>query len=108
MKKTIIPTLALMLIGIFAQAQTESKELKQTLYLSKQLNITDSLTTQVETIMANYKTNAAKVMENKKFTPEEMRTKIEALIEDKNNKLKKILSEDQLQKFLPTSEKKKE
>lgn len=86
----------------------ESLKSKQSTYLSKQINITDSLAAQVENIMATYKASASKVMESKKLNPEEMRIKIDALIEEKNVKLKKNLTEEQLDKLLPTTEKKKD
>ncbi len=94
-----------MLSASFAHAQTESPITTQKTYLSKQLNITDSLSTKVESIMATYKADAGKVMESKKLNPQEMRLKIDALIEDKNTKLKKILTEEQPDKLLPTTEK---
>lgn len=107
MKKLIISTLTIILISTFVQAQTDSLKYKPTSYLGKQLNITDSLATQVETILADYKPNANKVAENKKLNAANMRIKIDALIADKNTKLKKILTEEQLFKLLPTTEKKK-
>ena len=57
--------------------------------------------------MADYKTNASKVAESKKLGPQEMRTKIDVLIEEKNNKLKKLLTQEQLNRLLPTTEIKK-
>ena len=108
MKNIIITSLVIMLSITLAFAQTDSLKSQQNSYLSKQLNITDALATQVEGIMAAYKTNAGKLAENKKLDPTEMRAKIDALIEEKNSKLKKILTEEQLNKFLPTSEKKKD
>lgn len=107
MKAITLFTLAILLTCSFAQAQINSLNNKPTTYLGKQLNITDSIAKQVETILADYKTNANKVTDNKKLNAAEMRTKIDALIEDKNIKLKKILTEEQLFKFLPTTEKKK-
>ncbi len=105
MKKTLLPTVAILLGVSLAQAQTESSSTTQKTYLSKQLNITDSLSTNVESIMATYKADTGKVMESKKLNPQEMRLKIDALIEEKNVKLKKILNEEQLDKLLPTSKK---
>ena len=73
------------------QAQTESPSTIQKTYLSKQLNITDSLSKKVESIMAIYKADAGKVAESKKLSPQEMRAKIDALMEEKNSKLKSCL-----------------
>ena len=72
------------------------------------MNITDALATQVESIMVDYKTNAGKVMESKKLDPTQMRAKMDALIEEKNLKLKKILTSEQLNTLLPTTEQKKD
>lgn len=108
MRKIIILMLALVLTCFFAQAQTDSLKNKQTSYLSKQLNITNALAIEVESIMASYKTSANKIIDNKKLDPEEIRTKIDILIEEKNIKLKKILTQEQLDKLLPTTEKRKD
>ncbi|MFC5283645.1 hypothetical protein [Pedobacter alpinus] len=108
MKKIIILSMAIVFIATFAQAQTDSLKNKQNSYLSKQLNITDSLAKQVESIMATYKTDAGKLMDSKKLDPTEMRAKMDALIVEKNLKLKKILTAEQLNKLLPTTEKKKD
>ncbi len=105
MKKTLTFTFAILLTGLLAQAQTESPNTTQKTYLSKQLNITDSLSTEVESIMATYKADAGKVAESKKLSPQEMRAKIDVLIDEKNAKLKKILTDEQLDKLLPTTEK---
>ncbi|WP_017256995.1 hypothetical protein [Pedobacter arcticus] len=108
MKKILITTLTIMLTGLFAKAQTEGPKQSQKLELSKQLNITNAVAIQVEAIMADYKTNASKVAESKKLAPQEMRTKIDVLIEEKNNKLKKLLTQEQLNKLLPTTERTKQ
>lgn len=106
MKKFTTTVFAVMLTATFAPAQTIKND--QIKYLSKQINVSDSLASIVESIMATYKVSVSKIMESKNLNPDEMRIKIDALIEERKFKLKKILTEEQLDKLLPTTEKKKD
>lgn len=56
--------------------------------------------------MDDYKAAANLLVNDKNLTQEELRTKFNILIDEKNSKLEKILTEPQLQKMIPSSERK--
>ena len=74
-------------------------------YLSKSLSVSQSKAQQVVSILGEYKDNAKKVISNKNLTQDALRVKLNRLIDDKNSSLEKILTEQQLQKIVPSTEK---
>lgn len=89
-----------------AHAQ-KADSLKQEAYvahISKTLSVSESKAKQVAAIMADYKANAHKAVDDKSLSPLALRAKLDTLIAEKNSRLEKILTEQQLQKIIPTTE----
>ncbi len=84
--------------------QTDSLQKAHAKYLSKELAISDFTANQVVVIMDNYKQNAKKALNNKALKPEEVKAKMDLLIDEKNKQLALLLNEQQLRKIIPTSE----
>ena len=111
MKKAILlPTIifcsVLLANTAYGQKTDSVKTQEYTKYLAKELASTEKTAQQVATIMDDYKAAANILVNDKTVTQEELRTKFTVLIDEKNSKLEKILTEPQLQKMIPSSERK--
>jgi hypothetical protein len=111
MKKTILlPTIILCTVVLvntaYGQKTDSLKTLQQTKYLAKELAITEKTAQQVATIMDDYKAAANLLVNDKTITQQQLKEKFDILIDEKNSKLEKILTEPQLQKMIPNSERK--
>jgi hypothetical protein len=90
----------------FGQKNDSLKTVQQTEYIAKELTINKVTAQQVATIMDDYKTAANLLVNDKTITQQQLKEKFETLIDQKNIKLEKILTELQLQKIIPPSERK--
>jgi hypothetical protein len=72
--------------------------------VQSRLGISDATSASVMTIMDAYKDSLNIVINDKRLTANEQRNKIDALIEQKNRNLKKILTDIQLRKYVPVTE----
>lgn len=101
--------IAATLFGTHAYSQ-QADSLKQARikYISKDLTVTDSTAEKVIVILDQYKEAAKQLINDKNLTEDIRRVKFDMLIDEKNNKLQKILTEQQLQKMVPSSERRKE
>ncbi len=103
-------TFAIMLLvsTVFAKQaysqETDSLKQVRIKYIGKDLAITDQKAQQVVLILDQYKENAKIAIGDKSLTPEELTVKMDQLIDEKNMKLKKILTEEQSNKLIPTTE----
>lgn len=87
--------------------QPDSLKKAQVKYLSKDLSLSESSATQVVTIMDTYKESAKKVISNKALTPADKKVRLDKLIDEKNKQLSTLLTEQQFNKVVPTSERAK-
>lgn len=111
MKNHIFLTTSIILIFLltniaYGQKTDSLKVTQEEQYLVKELAVTQKIAVQVASIMNDYKTAANVLVNDKTITQEELRTKFNILIDEKNSKLEKILTEPQLQKMIPTTERK--
>jgi hypothetical protein len=109
MKKIYLFALFLILsISNRASAQ-EADSVKQhrITYLRKELGVPQAKATEVAQIIDNYKLKAKALSNNTSLTEEDKRFKFQELIDAKNASLTKILTEQQLQKIVPSTERKK-
>jgi hypothetical protein len=91
-----------------AQAQqTDSLKQVRVNWLSKELSITKEKAQQISLIMDQYKASANLAINDKSLNEETLRTKINQLIDEKNTKLKQLLTEEQSNKLIPTTERKR-
>jgi hypothetical protein len=91
-----------------AQAQqTDSLKEARTSWLSKELAVTKAKALQVASILDQYKENAKIAIDDKSLTPETLRAKLDQLIDEKNTKLKQLLTAEQSNKIIPTTERKR-
>ncbi|MGB4776060.1 MAG: hypothetical protein WBP45_12855 [Daejeonella sp.] len=73
-------------------------------YLRQTLSVTEQKAEQVQVILNQYKENAKLLISDKNLTEDTRRAKFEQLVDDKNSRLKKILTEEQSNKLIPTTE----
>ena len=110
MKKLTI-TLLISTAAFFSQKahaqQADSLKQVRVNWLSKELSITQEKAQQVASIMDQYKENAKIAIDDKSLTQETLRAKMDLLIDEKNTKLKKILTEEQSSKIIPTTERRR-
>ncbi|WP_276359155.1 hypothetical protein [Daejeonella sp. H1SJ63] len=87
--------------------QADSLKQAHIKYISKSLAVPEGIAQQVAFILDQYKEKAKASINDKSLTGDSLRVKLDQLIDDKNSKLKKILTEQQLQKIVPTTERRK-
>ncbi len=108
MKKTYLIVLFALLTfygtEVFSQQPDSLKQVKIN-SLRKDLSIDKSNAEKVIQVMDEYKLSAKAVIENNVLSETEKRDKLNLLIDDKNANLKKLLNEKQLEKVIPTTEK---
>lgn len=92
--------------NLYAQ-EPDSLKQAHVKYLTKELSVTDAKARQVAAIMDDYKTKAKILEADTRLNQDKLRIKFDALIADKNTKLEKLLTEEQLQKIVPISERTK-
>jgi len=90
----------------YAQQQDSLKQ-KQIRFFSKVLNTKQDTAVQVSTIINSYKESLKKVIADATLSEDTRRVKINGLIEEKNKKLGLILSPSQLEKIIPSTERKR-
>jgi hypothetical protein len=109
MKKTILlPAIILctVLLANTAYGQkTDSLKIRQTKIFKTELGISEKTAQQVLSIITAYKIEAKKAIDNKSLNESQIREQISLLVDKKNAKLNKILTPEQLQKLMPTTEK---
>jgi len=110
--KTYILLISLLFVSLlstnksYAQQQDSLKQ-KKINYLTKVLSTDQQTAKQVASIMDSYKEDVKKVVSDATLSPETRRIKIDELITEKNKKLGLMLSTSQLEKIIPTTERKK-
>jgi len=110
--KTYILIISLLFVSLlstnksYAQQQDSLKQ-KKINYLTKVLSTDQQTAKQVASIMDSYKEDVKKVVSDATLSPETRRIKIDELITEKNKKLGRMLSTSQLEKIIPTTERKK-
>ncbi len=109
MKKSYLISFILAILFTAHAFSQQADSLKQAhiKYISKDLAISESIAQQVVSILDQYKQEAKAAVNNKSLKDDERKVKLDQLIGDKNSKLKKILTELQLQKIVPTTERRK-
>ena len=100
---------AVTLTSNLAYSQTTTGE-KQALiqYISKDLSISEIKAEQVVTILSQYKTKAKDIVNNQAYSEAERKTKLDLIIDEKNNGLTKLLTPQQLEKVIPSTERRAE
>jgi hypothetical protein len=94
------------LLGNLAYCQkADSGNQAQIEYISKKLSIPDEKAGQVVLILDQYKTKAKNTINDKALSEAERRAKLDLLIAEKNISLTKLLTPQQLQKIIPSTEK---
>ncbi len=84
--------------------QADSLKQARIKYMSKDLAVTETKAQQIVFILDEYKENAKLVINDKSLNRDALRVKLDVLIDEKNMKLKKILTEEQSNKLIPTTE----
>ncbi|WP_419801434.1 hypothetical protein [Mucilaginibacter sp.] len=111
MKKNFTYSFILVIAFLFSaqvySQQLDSSKKAQVKYLSKDLSLSETSAAQVVTIMDKYKQSAKIVISDKALTPEDKKARLDKLIEEKNKQLFPLLSEQQFNKIVPTSERSK-
>jgi len=109
MKKTHVLLVSILIANIFINQaycqDSDSVKQAKVKYISKDLAINETQAEKVVTIMDGYKLKAKAVLEDKNLKDSEKRLKLDLLIDKKNADLKVLLNEQQLQRFVPTTEK---
>ena len=103
---TIIFCIVLLASTAYGQKTDSLKTQQQAKYLAKELATTEKTAQQVALIMDDYKTAANLLVNDKTITQQQLKEKFDILIDEKNSKLEKILTEPQLQKMIPNTERK--
>lgn len=75
--------------------------------MALKLNIPDSSAAKTWSIIDEYKSNAKKVMRNDQLNDQQKRATIDSLIDNKNEKISKILTQEQLKTIISVTEFKK-
>ena len=101
---TFLSILTILLCNNAYSQQADSLKQAKIKYISKDLSVTDSKAEEVVLIMDQYKADAKKLINDKNLTEDARRMKFDGLIDEKNSKLKKVLTEQQLEKMVPTTE----
>lgn len=73
-------------------------------YISKDLGLNMSNSEKVVAVMDDYKKEAKTIINDPQIKESDKRSKLDILIDKKNESLKKLLNKQQLKKFIPTSE----
>lgn len=101
---TIIALAGFLITGVaFAQEADSLNKIKIEHY-SKMLGVTEKKSKDIVLIMDQYKESAKQIINNAALSQDEKKIKFTLLIDDKNSKLKKILTASQLEKVIPPSE----
>ena len=77
-------------------------------HISKSLTVPEGIAQQVVLILDQYKGKAKASINDKTLTGDSLRVKLDQLIDEKNSSLEKILTEEQLKKIIPTTERRKD
>lgn len=88
--------------------QPDSLKKAKVKYLSKTLSVSESKAQQVASILDQYKAAANQAASDKNLSQQQIRTKLDLLIDEKNSRLEKILTEQQLLEIIPTTERRKD
>lgn len=106
MKKTSIILFASIAFASTAALAQKTDTLTQARisYISKDLAIDKDKATQVIAVMDNYKQKVKTLTAESKLSEVEKRAKFNQLVDEKNANLKKIVSDTQFEKIVPTTE----
>lgn len=104
---TIVFASAFLLSTKVYSQQLDSFKTAQVKYLSKDLSLSQTSAVQVVTIMDKYKQSAKIVISDKASTPADKKVRLDKLIDEKNKQLSPLLTEQQFNKVVPTSERSK-
>ena len=98
---------AFLCLSLSSLAMGQSKDSLQKVQIQSvqtTLGADENTAKQAATIMNAYKSKAAAVAADNSLSSTEKKAKFDALIDDKNTKLSRILSTQQLKKIVPTTE----
>ena len=84
--------------------QTDSTRRKSIAYLGQYLKTDTGTARRVSDAQESYKKGARQVMDNRALTEQQKRTAIDGLIDEKNRKLEQLLSPQQRDMIIPTTE----
>ncbi|UKJ06176.1 hypothetical protein [Solitalea lacus] len=106
--KKILPTIPVLILFLnvgYAKAQQQPDSLKtiQSNYYAQQFGLNNAAALKTFQIINLYK-ESVKILLSKGLSEVELRAKIDLLIDEKNEKLKKILTTEQLEKIVPKTE----
>jgi formyltetrahydrofolate hydrolase len=73
-------------------------------FFTRELGVTGDKAELIVNIMADYKKNAKVLVANTTLSDDAKKAKIAELVTEKNSKLQKVLTKEQLQKLIPNSE----
>ncbi|KHJ39513.1 hypothetical protein PBAC_00200 [Pedobacter glucosidilyticus] len=105
MKKNITSLAMALLFTYLSQAQEpDSLKSNQAKHISKELAIPQEKAEKVTQIMDAYKSQAKAVLANTALSKQQISRQMAALIAEKNQKLGQILTEAQMDKIVPTTE----
>jgi hypothetical protein len=97
------------LLGNLAYCQkADSEKQAQIEYIAKDLSISNEKAGQVVLILDQYKAKAKSIINDKALPEAERRVKFDLAIDEKNISLTKLLTLQQLQKIIPSTEKRKD
>jgi hypothetical protein len=112
--KTCILLISLFFVSIlsinnsYAQKQKQDNlNQKKIKFNSKVLTVGQDTAKQIAAIMYTYKESVKKVIADATLSEETRRAQIDVLIEEKNKKFERLLTPAQLEKIIPTTERKK-
>lgn len=100
---TLIVLSILFSLNSHAQEPDSTKQTKIK-YLSKDLGLNLTTSEKVVAVMDSYKNDAKTIFNDPQMKDAEKRLKIDQLISKKNESLKQMLTKEQFNKFVPTSE----
>ncbi|KHJ39506.1 hypothetical protein PBAC_00130 [Pedobacter glucosidilyticus] len=105
MKKNIKLLVLALLFACMSQAQEpDSLKRNQAKHISKELVISQEKAEKITQIMDTYKSQAKVVLANTALSKQQINRQIATLIAEKNQKLGLILTEAQMDKIVPTTE----
>ncbi|PWG81602.1 hypothetical protein [Pararcticibacter amylolyticus] len=102
---TVIVLFVLILTGKEVSAQkADSVKKEMVSYYSRTLSLSEDQARQVAEVHGNYKKAVNAVLSEPGLSEEQKRVKIDILIEEKNKKLSSLLTTEQMNKVVPSTE----
>lgn len=103
-KIAIIGVVLSLSVSVSYGQQSDSTEKQARTYMSRRLKIDTLAAGQVVSIQEAYKTAVRKVIANGSLSDDQKRAEIISLADEKNKKLRKFLTAEQLLDIVPTTE----